>query len=123
MIDMLIVDDPEDSIIVNWPELASLALARLKTENLHCGGDPQLQKMIAKLAAHSRFEGEDLSQYDLYAPVIPMVLRLDGLELSTFSTIAQFGTVQDITLSDFRIELTFPVDQQTREWFERQAEI
>ncbi|WP_306251216.1 helix-turn-helix domain-containing protein [Parvularcula sp. IMCC14364] len=122
MVEMLIVDDPENSIIVNWPELASLTLARLKTENLHCGGNPRLQKMIADLAGHSRFEGEDLSAVDLYAPVIPMVLRIGDMQLTLFSTIAQFGTVQDITLSDFSIELIFPVDDATRRWFESQAE-
>ncbi len=121
MIEMLIVDDAESSIITNWPELASLALARLKTENLHCGGNPRLQKMFADLAGHDRFEGEDLSSIDLYAPVIPMKLRIGDTELSLFSTIARFGTVQDITLSDFSIELIFPVDEITRQWFREQA--
>jgi hypothetical protein len=33
---------------------------------------------------------------------------------SVFTTIAQFGTAEDIALADLRIELFFPADEETR---------
>ena len=46
--------------------------------------------------------------------LMPTRLRMGDRVLSFFSTIAQFGSAEDIALSDLRIELLFPADQATR---------
>ena len=43
--------------------------------------------------------------------LLPMVFDLEGTELSWFSTIATFGTPQDITVQELRIECLFPADE------------
>jgi hypothetical protein len=50
--------------------------------------------------------------------VIPARYRLGGQVFSVFTTIARFGTAEDIALADLRIELLFSADAETRELFE-----
>jgi transcriptional regulator with XRE-family HTH domain len=97
----------------NWTEVAYRLLVRLRTESAHLGGDPTLDNAAARLAADPAVVG--------YTPptplpaIIPAKYRLPGgATLSFISTIAQFGTAEDIALSDLRIELFFPADDQTR---------
>ena len=47
-------------------------------------------------------------------PLAPVVLNAPGQNLSFLTTIAHFGTSQDITVRDLRLELLFPADEQTR---------
>ena len=42
-----------------------------------------------------------------------MIVSLGETRLSMFSTIAQFGTPEDIALDDLKIELYYPMDGQT----------
>jgi hypothetical protein len=49
--------------------------------------------------------------------VIPARYRLGGAVYSVFSTIAQFGTAEDMALADLRIELLFPADDETERLF------
>ncbi len=122
MIEALIADDPETSVIANWVEVVTLSLARLRTEILHRGSDPTMQKTLARLAGHPRLVGADISDIDLYAPVVPIILELSDVRLSLFSTIAQFGTVQDVAVCDTCVEMMFPTDETTRTWFEARQE-
>lgn len=48
-------------------------------------------------------------------PVVPTVFRLGSKRLSLFATIAQFGTPEDVTLDDVKVELYFPADAETKE--------
>ncbi|MGB7336606.1 MAG: transcriptional regulator, partial [Salaquimonas sp.] len=48
-------------------------------------------------------------------PVVPTIFRLGDMRLSLFGTIAQFGTPEDLTLDDLKIELFFPSDEASRE--------
>ena len=42
--------------------------------------------------------------------------RKDGRELNFFWTITTFGTAQDVTLQEIRIECSFPADEATAVW-------
>ena len=46
-------------------------------------------------------------------PVVPTIICAGGLRLSLFATIAQFGTPEDLTLDDLKIELFFPGDDDS----------
>ena len=48
------------------------------------------------------------------APFVSIVYRKEDLRLSFFSTITTFGTPQDVTLQELRIECFFPADETTR---------
>jgi transcriptional regulator with XRE-family HTH domain len=48
-------------------------------------------------------------------PVLPMHFRKNGVSLRLFTTIATFGTPQDVTAQELRIECFFPMDEATAE--------
>ena len=50
-------------------------------------------------------------------PVLPLELDFDGLRLSLFSVISTFGTPQDVTTDELRIEAFYPTDEATRDFF------
>ena len=97
----------------NWPEVAAHMAARLRTESRFAGGDAVLDAAADTLAVEAAAAG-------LPAGVLPAVaaarLRAGDRVLSFFSTIAQFGTAEDIALADTRIELMFPADEPTRRY-------
>ncbi len=103
---------PETSSIVNWEETVSLLLARARAEMTSLGDDPVLAGLVGNLAAHlgRHADGVDI---DRARAVIPTRFRIGQQTLSLFSTIAQFGTVQDIALDDLKVELMFPLDDVT----------
>lgn len=116
MIDFLIFLGNLD-IVENWEETAYLALLRVRSEIAHLGGDARLEKLAARLGAHPRLKGADLSAIDLDQAVIPTVFRLGDRRLSVFSMIAAFGSVQEVAASEIRIELMYPADEDTAGFF------
>jgi len=50
-------------------------------------------------------------------PVLPLVLEVGGRRCALFSVIATFGTAQDITTDELRLESFFPADEATRDLF------
>lgn len=106
----LMLSDVLPGLVENWPDVAHHAAQRLRTESAAQGGVPLLDAAAAKLSATPA--PEDMSD----APVVPMILRLGDHRLSLFGTIAQFGTPDDLTLDDMKIELFFPADQMTRDY-------
>ena len=118
MIDLMIAVADKD-IVENWEETALLSLARLRAEIAHLGGDEKMQARAARLAEHPRLAAADISSVNFNQAVIPTKLRLGDNRLSLFSTIAQFGSVQEVNASEIRIELMFPADQETAAFFEK----
>jgi len=57
------------------------------------------------------------------APVLPMHFETDRISLQLFTTIATLGTPQDITLQELRIECFFPMDDATKQTFQRWASL
>ncbi len=109
----------DSDIIENWEETALLAIARLRTEIAQLGGDRILERYVTQLAAHPRLQAADISKIDFSQAVIPSVFNINGQRLSIFTTLAQFGAVQDVLACDIRVELMFPSDDATRAYFER----
>ncbi|MGI3186530.1 helix-turn-helix domain-containing protein [Nioella aestuarii] len=97
--------------IENLPELALHLSARLRTESAHLGGDAVLEAYAAALdrliAARPRADGP-------LPAFVPTLIRLGDARLSFLSTIAQFGSAEDIALAEIRVELMFPADDATR---------
>lgn len=96
--------------IRNWPLVAPWLIARLRRE---AGGDPASPsaKLLAELAPSEprapATDGERLT------PTVPVELALDGANLRLFNTITTFGTPQDVTVQELRIELSFPADAES----------
>ncbi|MCG7622584.1 helix-turn-helix domain-containing protein [Epibacterium sp. Ofav1-8] len=99
--------------LINLAEIERLTLHRLRSELAHFGREPVLEDAIRRLEAHV-VAAPDTGPAEGLPPVIPARYRLGGQELSFFSAISQFGTVEDIALSELKIECLFPADEPTR---------
>lgn len=106
LIDILLTESIQ-AMIENWPDVAHHSVHRLRTESAARGGDSVLD-VAADALAHTA-----PSQQPKRHPVVPTIYRAGDLRLSLFSTIAQFGTPEDLALDDLKIELFFPSDQKT----------
>jgi transcriptional regulator with XRE-family HTH domain len=100
------------ALFVNWDEVMHHMVARLRTESLHLGGDAVLDTAVEKLSAALGTPAS--APTGTLAAVIPARYRAGDMTLSLFSTIAQFGTAEDIALADLKIEMLFPADETTR---------
>jgi hypothetical protein len=47
-------------------------------------------------------------------PLLPFVVNTPAGQLRFLSAIAHFGTSEDVTIRDLRLELLFPADNATR---------
>ena len=99
--------------IENWDEVARHLSVRLRTESAHLGGDAVLDNAANELA--ESLNPKNVSHEAALDAVIPTRYRAGDMPLSLFSTIAQFGSAEDIALADLKIELLFPADEVTRQ--------
>jgi transcriptional regulator with XRE-family HTH domain len=106
--------------IENWEQAAPAFVRRLKREAL-ASGDPELQARFQQIIdlAGPLDDSDPLAQSLL--PVLPLELNIEGLKLSLFSVISTFGTPQDITTDELRIEAFYPADGATAAFFQGAA--
>ncbi|MEM7091839.1 MAG: helix-turn-helix transcriptional regulator [Actinomycetota bacterium] len=101
-------------LIDNWPTVGRFMLSRLRTESAALGGDDVLDQAIADLVDDPEIRTSD----EPFPPIVNVDLRIGDTCLALFSTIAQFGTAEDLAIAELRIELFFPADEPTRSFFE-----
>lgn len=97
--------------IENWGEVGHHLLQRLTAESRAAGGLRALDKAIAALTADPIIAAYDPPSP--LPPVISTIYSVGGLRLPMFSTIAQFGGAEDLTITELKIELMFPADEET----------
>ncbi len=102
-----------EAAIVNWEEVAQYLIVRLRTESAFVGGDPLLESTADRMIEEQRTRWPERSGF--LQAVVPIQFKAQNMVLSLFSTIAQFGTAEDIALADLRIEMYFPADEETRQ--------
>ncbi len=108
----MLESDRLKTAIENWPTFVRYLAARLRTESIHVGGDPVLDAAAKALSAQAPVEKQTDSSP--LPAIVATRLRVNNQVMSFFSTIAQFGTAEDIALADLRIELLFPADELTK---------
>jgi transcriptional regulator with XRE-family HTH domain len=113
LLEAFLADGPFVAALENRDEIARHMVSRLRTESAHLGGDDLLDDAAGRLAA-SLGDGMPVAESPLPA-IIPARYRMNDVTLSLFSTIAQFGSTEDIVLAELKIELMFPADEFTRQ--------
>ncbi|WP_239489739.1 helix-turn-helix domain-containing protein [Luteitalea sp. TBR-22] len=98
--------------VANWREIAPLLWQRAQREAAAADG-ADMQAVLAELAPHVDAETRTASEDSSLLPVLPLVLERDGVRLSLFTVIATFGTPQDVTTDELRVESLFPADEPT----------
>ena len=102
--------------VENWESLSSVLLMRLFRETLTAAEDSpklDLYRRIAAMPATPR-RWRTLASQLPSGPTINLTLVKDELRASFFTTVTTFGTPQDVTLQELRIESYFPTDETTR---------
>lgn len=106
--------------IANWEQAAPAFIRRLKTEAL-ASGDPVVQKEFSRYIELAGPLADNDTMTESLLPVLPLELNINGLELSLFTVISTFGTPQDITTDELRIEAFYPTNTQTAAFFKGAA--
>lgn len=98
--------------ILNWPAVAPRLLARLRNE---ARGNPTSPSMaLLKELGTSVGSGAEDDHDRLELPIVPLELRVADSTVRLFNTITTFGTPQDVGLQELRIEMSYPMDAETR---------
>jgi transcriptional regulator with XRE-family HTH domain len=112
LLDALLEGGAFAEALLNAGEVAHHLARRIRTESAHLGGDALLDRAATRLSTMSAESSPDA--HDAMPAIIPARFRFGDQVLSLFSTIAQFGSTEDIALADLKIELMFPADDSTR---------
>ncbi len=100
--------------IADWEAAAASLIARARREGVFAGDETMTQLLEEVLSYPGVPRAWRAPDFDAaVAPLIPLTFEKDGARFSWFTTIATFGTPQDITLQELRIETFFPADEAT----------
>jgi transcriptional regulator with XRE-family HTH domain len=104
--------------IRSWPQTSRVLLARLRREAAYYPGSP------SETLLHELAESDDLPGFVEIgdAPLestIPITIEVNGQMLTLLNTLTTFGTPQDVTLQELRIEMSFPADDATERLLRR----
>lgn len=103
-------------LITNWAKFAPIFGRRLKQEMIG-SNEAELKIHHQKLLALLEDEDLEYGGREELLPVLPLELKRDDLELSLISVMSTFGTPQDLTTDELRIECFYPADDSTEAFF------
>lgn len=106
--------------VTNWRAIAPLLWHRAQREAEALGG----QEMKLVLTELNQYQDADTlwaAEDAALVPVLPLEIEKDGVRISLFTVIATFGTAQDVTADELRIESLFPADAATEKLFRAAA--
>lgn len=101
--------------VLNWEDVAGPLIHRVHREAAGAPPDSQAAALVEELLGYPGVP-RDWRTPALERPTAPLLAvtyRRGDLTLSFFSTITTFGTPQDVTLQELRIECSFPADDVT----------
>jgi transcriptional regulator with XRE-family HTH domain len=103
-------------LITNWHAIAPLLWHRARREADALGGE-DMQAVLADLGQYQDAETLWAAEDTALVPVLPLEMEKDGMRVSLFTVIATFGTAQDVTADELRIESFFAADDATERLF------
>ncbi len=106
--------------VVNWSLVAPLLWHRAQREAEALGGQ-EMKAVLGELAQYQDAETLWAAEDAALVPVLPLEMNKDGVRISLFTVIATFGTAQDVTADELRIESLFPADTATEQLFRSMA--
>jgi len=102
--------------VTNWAAIAPLLWDRAQREAEASAGE-ELRQILAELGPQQDQSLLGAGAETALLPVLPLRIAVAGLEISLFTVITTFGTAQDVTTDELRIESLFPADAATEELF------
>lgn len=111
--DMMFADGGLKPHVLNWPQSRAALLRRLRREAAGKANSPS-EALRRKLDHEPLAPGETRSHDDHSDPMLSLELRVGDTTLRLFNTFTTFGTPQDVSLQELRIDMSFPSDEVTR---------
>ena len=106
--------------ITNWTAVAPLLWHRAQREAEALGGQ-EMKQVLSELSQYQDADTLWAAEDAALVPVLPLEVEKDGARISLFTVIATFGTAQDVTADELRIESLFPADEATEKLFRAAA--
>jgi len=106
--------------VTNWDAIAPLLWHRAQREAETLGGT-EMKQVLADLAQYQDEATLWAGEGTTLVPVLPLEIEKDGIKVSLFTIIATFGTAQDVTADELRIETLFPADAASEQLFRAMA--
>jgi len=103
--------------IVNWPAVAALAMDRLERELAHFPLDAERAALLAEVKTYPDVGALPSAAPSPDASIAQVHLRRGQADLRVFSLLSTIGTPLDVTAQELSVELFFPVDDATTQWF------
>lgn len=109
--------------IRNWDEAAQHMLWRLRRETQDDPANAQLSALYREVRAYEGVpELDSPGQQTPGLPLLALEIDVGSQILRVFTLISRFGTAQDITAEDLRIETFLPADEATAAFFKSLSE-
>ncbi len=107
-------------LITNWAAIAPALWRRAEREAETLGGE-DMRRLLQDLRQYQDADTLQGFSDGALLPVLPLDIEAAGVRLSLFTVIATFGTAQDVTADELRIETLFPADAATEALFRAAA--
>ncbi|MCU0701639.1 MAG: helix-turn-helix transcriptional regulator [Myxococcaceae bacterium] len=102
--------------LVNWLEVAQVALERLERECATYPTDEARRALLDEVRQYPGVEAISASTPATGAPVSLVHLRRGDDELRLFTMLTTIGTPLDVTAQELTLESYFPADEATERW-------
>lgn len=104
--------------IENWDETVAHSLSRIRREVDAGVAPPEVAEILLRAEAIPDVQRAmgSIDDEEPGVPLLPVIMNAGGARLSFFTTVTTFGTPQDITAQELRIEHFFPMDEETEAW-------
>ena len=103
-------------LVPNWEQVAPLLWFRARREAEAWGGE-EMRHLIEELLPYWNEASHALPEDSALFPVLTVDFLLGDARLSLFTVISTFGTAQDVTTDDLRMEMFFPANEVTERAF------
>lgn len=114
---MTLHPDGFKKIVKDWEQAASHIIHRAHRQVRGTGEDDPLAALLKEVLAYPGVPTEwnvDDPSHDA-PPVLPIEFDFGGITFSWITTIASFGTPQDVTAEEIMVESMFPANKETEE--------
>lgn len=109
LVDLVFAPGPVRDAIVNWSEVASYLIGRLREAMRYRGPTARLRLVYERAARLAASQLPVLPTPASSTPVLPLSFRRGDQTLHWFTTVTSFGAPQDALVEEITIELFHPL--------------
>ncbi len=109
-------------LLKNWEQVVNLILSRLQREVAAAPASHKLRALYKEVSSYPGVPARISTGWQTPPPpILPLELGVGDIALKVFTMISTFGTAQDITTDELRLEYFYPADEFTAQFFRRLA--